>query len=411
MKLYKRENYLSKIRGFYHANDLIKVITGVRRCGKSSILQMISEELVEEGVPEKNIIYINLDKRGFKNIVTDDALDELIEKISKGIKGTKYLFIDEIQNVKNFELVVNGYREEGDYSIFITGSNSYLLSGELMTKLTGRYLEFEIFTLTYEEYIGMKEFYKMPIDNIPQRELDNYIICGGFPRTLFFDTTNEKRTYVKGIIEEIFKKDIKKRVIIRNKTVFDLVRNYIINNYGSTVSINNIFDGLNKNGLNVSKRTVIKYLSYLIDAKLLYECERFDMKSKRMLSGEKKYYLADLSLTCITNPDSRINYGPALENMVYLYARSKNYEVSVGRIGKLECDFILKDIWLNYSYVQVAFTILSSRETEDREYASLESIKDNYPKYVVTTDYLIQKRNGIKHVNLFDFMMKGELFK
>ena len=411
MKLYKRENYLSKIRGFYHANDLIKVITGVRRCGKSSILQMIREELIEEGVPEKNIIYINLDKRGFKNIVTDDALDELIEKISKGIKGTKYLFIDEIQNVKNFELVVNGYREEGDYSIFITGSNSYLLSGELMTKLTGRYLEFEIFTLTYEEYIGMKEFYKMPIDNIPQRELDNYIICGGFPRTLFFDTTNEKRTYVKGIIEEIFKKDIKKRVIIRNKTVFDLVKNYIINNYGSTMSINNIFDGLNKNGLNVSKRTVIKYLSYLIDAKLLYECERFDMKSRRMLAGEKKYYLTDLSLTSITNPDSRINYGPALENMVYLYARSKNYEVSVGRIGKLECDFILKDIWLNYSYVQVAFTILSSRETEDREYASLESIKDNYPKYVVTTDYLIQKRNGIKHVNLFDFMMKGELFK
>ena len=410
MKIYKRENYLSKIRSFYHENDLIKVITGIRRCGKSTILQMISDELIESGVPKENIIYINLDKRGFKSIVTDNALDELIENLSKGIEGTKYLFIDEIQNVKNFELVVNGFREEGDYSIFITGSNSYLLSGELMTKLTGRYLEFEIYTLTFEEYLDMKNFYKMPIDIVPIKEIDNYIVQGGFPRAMFFKTLDEKRTYVKSIVDEIFKKDIKKRVIIRNKTVFDLVKDYIINNFGSKTSINNIVSNLKKNGLNISKKTVLHYLSYLVDAKLLYECDRFDMKSKRMLSGEKKYYLSDLSLTSVTNPDSRINYGPALENMVYLYAKSKRYEVSVGRIGKLECDFILKDEWLNYSYIQVAYTILNSKETEDREYTSLEKIRDNYPKYVMTTDYLIQKRNGIKHVNLFDFIKNGELF-
>ena len=410
MKLYKRENYLSKIRGFYHANDLIKVITGVRRCGKSSILQMIVQELLDEGVNEKQIAFIDLEKRGFKKIRTPDDLEELIDEKFKDVKETKYLFIDEIQKVKGFEEVINAFRAEDDYSIFITGSNSYLLSGELMTLLTGRYLEFEIFPLTFEEYIGMKEFYKMPIDNVSQRELDNFIVEGGFPRTLFFNTIDEKRTYVKSIVDEIFKKDIKKRIIIRNKTVFDLVKNYIINNFGSTTSINNIVGGLNKNGINVSKRTVAKYLSCLIDAKLLYECERFDMKSKKMLSGEKKYYLVDLSLTSITNPDSRINYGPTLENIVYLYAKSKNYEVSVGRIGKLECDFILKDMWLNYSYVQVAYTILSSKETEDREYASLENSKDNYPKYVMTTDYLIQKRNGIKHVNLFEFLKNGELF-
>ena len=410
MKIYKRENYLSKIRSFYHENDLIKVITGIRRCGKSTILQMINDELIESGVPKENIIYINLDKRGFKSIVTDNALDELIENLSKGIEGTKYLFIDEIQNVKNFELVVNGFREEGDYSIFITGSNSYLLSGELMTKLTGRYLEFEIYTLTFEEYLDMKNFYKMPIDIVPIKEIDNYIVQGGFPRAMFFKTLDEKRTYVKSIVDEIFKKDIKKRVIIRNKAVFDLVKDYIINNFGSKTSINNIVSNLKKNGLNISKKTVLHYLSYLVDAKLLYECDRFDMKSKRMLSGEKKYYLSDLSLTSVTNPDSRINYGPALENMVYLYAKSKRYEVSVGRIGKLECDFILKDEWLNYSYIQVAYTILNSKETEDREYTSLEKIRDNYPKYVMTTDYLIQKRNGIKHVNLFDFIKNGELF-
>ena len=409
-KLYKRENYLSKIRGFYHTNDLIKVITGVRRCGKSSILQMISDELIESGVPEKNIIYINLDKRGYKSIVSEDALDKLIEELSKGIKGTKYLFIDEIQNVKNFELAVNGYREEGDYSIFITGSNSYLLSGELMTKLTGRYLGFEIFTLTYEEYIGMKEFYKMPIDSVPQKEMDNYILQGGFPRALFFTNLDEKRTYVKGIVDEIFKKDIKRRVRIKNLNTFNLVRNYIINNYGARTSINNIVNDLNKAGIIIRGATVAKYIQHLVDAKLLYECDRFDMKSRRMLAGEKKYYLADLSLTNITNPDSRINYGPALENMVYLYARSKKYEVSVGRIGKLECDFILKDIWLNYSYVQVAYTILSGEDTENREYAPLEKIQDNFPKYVLTTDFLIQKRNGIIHANLIQFMKESKVF-
>ena len=409
-RLYKRENYLSKIRGFYHANDLIKVITGVRRCGKSSILQMIAQELLDEGVKETQIVFIDLEKRGYKKIRTADALEELIDEKFKGVKKTKYLFIDEIQKVKGFEEVVNAFRAEDDYSIFITGSNSYLLSGELMTLLTGRYLEFEIFPLTYEEYIGMKEFYKMPIDEIPQRELDKYILHGGFPRTLFFNSDEERRVYIQGLVDEIYKKDIKRRVKIKNLNTFNLVRNYIINNYGASTSINNIVSDLNKAGIPIRGNTVAKYIQHLVDAKLLYECERFDMKSRRMLAGEKKYYLADLSLTSITNPDSRINYGPALENMVYLYARSKNYEVSVGRIGKLECDFILKDIWLNYSYVQVAYTILSSKETEDREYKPLESIKDNYPKYVVTIDYLIQKRNGIKHVNLFDFMMKGELF-
>ena len=409
-KLYKRENYLPKIRGFYHANDLIKVITGVRRCGKSSILQMIAQELLDEGVKENQIVFIDLEKRGYKKIRTADALEELIDDKFKGVKETKYLFIDEIQKVKGFEEVVNAFRAEDDYSIFITGSNSYLLSGELMTLLTGRYLEFEIFPLTYEEYIGMKKFYKMPIDEIPQRELDKYIVQGGFPRTLFFNSDEERRVYIQGLVDEIYKKDIKRRVRIKNLNTFNLVRNYIINNYGASTSVNNIVNDLNKAGIPIRGNTVAKYIQHLVDAKLLYECERFDMKSRRMLSGEKKYYLADLSLTCVTNPDSRINYGPALENMVYLYARSKNYEASVGRIGKLECDFILKDIWLNYSYVQVAYTILSSRETEDREYASLENIKDNYPKYVMTTDYLIQKRNGIKHVNLFEFMKKGELF-
>ena len=374
------------------------------------MLQIISEELVENGVDEGNIIYINLDKKGNKSVRTANELEKIIDDLAKEIKGDKYLFIDEIQNVKDFEVLINSYREEGDYSIFITGSNSYLLSGELVTKLTGRYLEFEIYTLSFDEYLDMKNYYKMPIEQNLSLELEKYINEGGFPRTLFFETLRDKRTYVEGIINEIFIKDVKKRVIIKNKPLFDIVRNYVINNYGCTTSINNIIKGLKANGLTISKPTLLKYMRYLVDAKLLYECDRFDMKSKRMLSGEKKYYLADLALSFVTNPDSRINYGPALENIVYIYAKSFGYDVSVGRIGKLECDFILKDKELSYSYVQVAYSIMSSLETENREYAPLEKIHDNYPKYVLTTDFLIQRRNGIKHANLIDFIKNKNQF-
>ena len=410
MKLFRREKYLSRIRSFYRDFDIIKVITGVRRCGKSSILQIISEELIENGINEKNIIYINLDKKGYKSIRTADELEKIIDDLAKGIKGDKYLFVDEIQNVKDFEILINGYREEGDYSIFITGSNSYLLSGELVTKLTGRYLEFEIYTLTFDEYLDMKNYYKMPIEHNLSLELEKYIKEGGFPRTLFFETLQNKRTYAEGIVNEIFIKDVKKKVIIKNKPLFDIVRNYVINNYGCTTSINNIIRGLKSNGLSISKPTLLKYMRYLVDAKLLYECDRFDTKSKRMLSGEKKYYLADLALSFVTNPDSRINYGPALENIVYIYAKSLGYDVSVGRVGKLECDFILKDKELSYSYVQVAYSIMASLETENREYAPLEKIHDNYPKYVLTTDFLIQRRNGIKHANIIDFIKNKKQF-
>ena len=409
-KLYRRENYLSKIRPFYHENDLIKVITGIRRCGKSSIMEMIMEELSEGGIDPNNIIYINLDKRGFKSIKTPDELETLIDNMSKDIRGGKYLFIDEIQNVKDFERMINAFREEGDYSIFITGSNSYLLSGELMTHLTGRYLEFEVFTLSFEEYIQMKEFYKMPIDQNLSVEMDKYLTEGGFPRTLFLEDLAAKQLYIHEVVNEIFKKDIKKWVKIRKTETFDLVRNYIINNYGATTSVNNFVKELNKNGASIRFETVSRYIQHLVDAKIIYECGRFDLKSKKMFQNEKKYYLADLSLAFFTNPDRRVNYGPALENVVYLYAKSKRYEASVGKIGKLECDFILRDEELNYSYVQVAYTILSSRETEDREYAALESIRDNYPKYVLTADYLTQRRNGIIHANLMKFIKEGKTF-
>lgn len=410
MTLYKRENYLKKIRGFYDDAETIKVITGVRRCGKSTLMSTIMEELREKGIAQENLIFLDLDSRKYRKIKTDDQLEELIDSQIQA-EGIKYLFIDEIQNVKNFEEVINAFRGEGDFSIFITGSNSYLLSGELATKLTGRYVEFEMFPLSFEEYIDMKEFYGKEVDSNLTIELNNYLLEGGFPKTIQYETLADKRTYVKAVIDEIFEKDIKRRIKINNREAFEKVRNFVINNFGATTSIASMQEALHKDGIEIKRQTLNRYIKALTDAKILYECNRFDMKSKKSIRGEKKYYLADSSFYFATNTDNRINYGPALENVVYIYARSRDYSVSVGRIGKLECDFILRDNNLNYSYVQVSYTINESKDTEDREYASLEKIKDNYPKYVVTTDFLLQQRNGIKHVNLMEFIKNKSDFQ
>ena len=409
MDYYVRESYLKKIRGFYRDTEIIKVITGVRRCGKSCLMATIQQELLASGVPETNIISIDLDSRKYRKIKTDDQLEALIDSLSSA-SGLKYLFVDEIQNVVNFEEVINAFRGDGDYSIFITGSNSYLLSGELVTKLTGRYVEFEMFPLSFDEYLEMKAFLGKLVDANLQIELTHYLQEGGFPGAIRYDSLADKRSYVKSVVDEIFEKDIKKRVKVRNVDAFHTVRSFIINNYGATVSMSSLQTALAKNGIRITRETLSRYIDVLLQSKILYCCDRFDMKSKKSLSGEKKYYLADTAFYFAANTDNRINYGPALENMVYVYARSRDYAVSVGRIGRLECDFILRDNELNYAYVQVAHTINESKSTEDREYAPLEMIRDNYPKYVATTDYLLQKRGGIRHVNLLEFVKNGEMF-
>lgn len=409
MDWYPRENYLKKIRGFYHATDIIKVITGVRRCGKSCLMETIACELKESGIPSENIIYFDLDSKDYNKILKPEQLEQLIESVSD-INGTKYLFIDEVQNVEGFETVLNGFRETNEWSIFITGSNSYLLSGELMTKLTGRYIEFEMFPLSFEEYEDIKKFYGKEIAPDRQEELQNYILEGGFPRTILLDNMAAKRRYVQSVIDEIFEKDIRRRLKIRNKSTFETVQKYIINNFGATTSLKSLKKAIEKTGTPISEATIARYIKALLDAKILYECPRFDMKSKKSLSGEKKYYLSDTGFYYVQNTDNRINFGPVLENITYIYARSHDYSVSVGRIGRLECDFILRDNEMRYSYVQVAYTIALSKDTEDREYRPLESIKDNYPKYVATADSLLQKRNGIEHINLVDFMRKGKDF-
>lgn len=409
MKFYKREIYLNKIRGFYNDTDIIKVITGVRRCGKSCLMATIAEELQLKGVSDSQIVYLDLDRRPYRSVKTPDSLEKLIDNNTHN-SGITYIFIDEIQNVKGFEEVINSFREEGRYSIFITGSNSYLLSGELITKLTGRYLEFEMFPLTFDEYIAMKAFHGKSISQDITEEFDTYLREGGFPKAIQYDSTEDRRTYIKGIVTEIFEKDIKRRVKIRHLSIFQKVQTYLINNFGATTSISNILEALKKDGTIIKRETLYRYIEILKDAKILYECNRFDLKSRASINGEQKYYLSDLGFYFATNTDTRINYGPVLENTIFSYARAHGYSTSIGRVGKLECDFILRRNDSEYSYVQSCMTMATSVETENREYAPLIKIRDNYPKYILTRNDPIQKRDGIIHKNLPQFMSNGELF-
>lgn len=404
-KIFTRQYYIDKIRGFYNS-DLIKVITGVRRCGKSCFLLSVIEDLKSSGVAEKDIIYLNLDKRGYRKIKTPDALETAIEALITD-DGFKYLFIDEVQNVEDFEEVINGFREDGNFSIFITGSNSYLLSGELSTKLTGRYIEIEMFTLNFREYLEMKTFFGKETKKDVIEEFNEYIRFGGFPKALEFDNPADKELYISDVISQILDKDVIKHKKIRNRSVFDKVMTYIINNFGATVSLSGIAEYFEKyENITVKTETLNNYLQVLENAKIIYKCPRFDVKSKKSLRSEQKYYLADLGIYFSRNVDARINYGPVLENIVYTYLSAKNYKISVGRIGKLECDFITR-INDEYRYVQVAMTIMSP-ETEEREYKPFREIRDNYPKYLLTVDTLLQKRDGVIHKNIIQFISDNE---
>lgn len=405
-KVYRREDYLKRVRGFYNDN-MIKVITGIRRCGKSYFLKSIIEELQENGVDAKDIIYIELDKKEYKDVTTPKQLEKIID--SKIIDNNfKYLFIDEVQNVKNYEKLINSYNEEGNFSIFLTGSNSYLLSGELMTKLTGRYIEIEMMPLTFYEYIEMKKFFNKEINSNIYLEFEEYIREGGFPKSLTYDNYEDKMTYITSVLDQIYIKDIKKKNKIKDTELFESVEKFVINNFGNIISIGNIVEYFDKQkNIKVDRRTIKRYIDILEKAKIIYPCELFDMKSKNVLKGEKKYYLADLAIYFAQNTDNRINYGPVLENIVFSYLKSKNYQLSVGRIGTLECDFIARKDLDKYFYIQVSKSI-ADEKTEKREYEPFYQIRELYPRYLFTTDILLQNRDGINNVNIADFIYQNK---
>lgn len=408
--VYPREKYLKKIRPFYDS-DIIKVITGIRRCGKSFILKAIMNELIDRGIPKTQIIYIPLDRRGYKNIKTSEELETKIESML-GDDENYYLFIDEVQNVFGFESVIHAYAEEG-YSIFLTGSNSYLLSDEISTKLTGRYLNFETFTLDFSEYLEMKRFFKKKIDQDIYVEFEEYILNGGFPKTIEFDDIQARQTYTRGIISEIFEKDVKTRKRISNVPVYEKVQSFLLNNYSAPFSLSNLLECLEKEGYKTKATTVRGYIEDLKKAKIIYECNRFDLKSKKSLRREQKYYLSDLAIYFAMNTDNRLSYGPSLENMVYLYLASQDYQISIGKIGKLECDFITRNTSGDYAYIQVTYTmqgedIKATERIKEREYRPFRKIRDGYPRYIVSLDRFRDQQEGVHHINAIDLFLGKE---
>lgn len=408
--VYPREKYLKKIRPFYDS-DIIKVITGIRRCGKSFILKAIMNELIDRGIPKTQIIYIPLDRRGYKNIKTSEELETKIESML-GDDENYYLFIDEVQNIFGFESVIHAYAEEG-YSIFLTGSNSYLLSDEISTKLTGRYLNFETFTLDFSEYLEMKRFFKKKIDQDIYVEFEEYILNGGFPKTIEFDDIQARQTYTRGIISEIFEKDVKTRKRISNVPVYERVQSFLLNNYSAPFSLSNLLECLEKEGYKTKATTVRGYIEDLKKAKIIYECNRFDLKSKKSLRREQKYYLSDLAIYFAMNTDNRLSYGPSLENMVYLYLASQDYQISIGKIGKLECDFITRNTSGDYAYIQVTYTmqgedIKATERIKEREYRPFRKIRDGYPRYIVSLDRFRDQQEGVHHINAIDLFLGKE---
>lgn len=404
-KHYRREHYLKKVRPFIDDADLIKVITGIRRCGKSCLMESIAAELVEGGVSPKDIVYLDLEKRGLRSIKTPDALDAAIEERIAD-NDFKYLFIDEVQNVAGFEEVINSYRADGGFSVFVTGSNSYLLSGELITKLTGRYVEIEMFTLSFDEYLGMRSFLGKP-EQPRAQSFREWLRYGGFPKSLEYDDALAKSRYIEDVVGQIIKKDVYARSRVRNRATFERVMTYIINNFAAPTNLEGIVRYLNGAAhLPIKRQTLAHYIDLLVAAKVIYRCDRFDLKSKRSLQGGEKYYLADPGIYFARNVDATMNYGPLLENAAYTWLRTKGYAVSVGVVGKLEVDFIARRADEGYAYIQVSMSV-TDPAVEEREYRPFGNVRDNWPQYLLTLDPLPLERNGVTHLNMMDLMAGG----
>ena len=395
----KREKYLSKRREFYDA-DLIKVIMGIRRCGKSVLLKQIIEEIKEKGIDDKHIIYINFEDLEYSNISNYLELNKYIKE--KIIDDKKYyLFFDEIQLVESWEKTINSFKATLNVSIFITGSNSKLLSSELATLLSGRYISFKIAPFTFSEVVelkGLKE--KRDIEDA----FNEYLLWGGMPQRFEFQTLDGVKAYLSDVFDAIVLKDIVKRNSIKNVTLFQRVMEYLVTNSSQTFSPTNMLNEFVKEGIHISSRTIYECLDYAESSLLMSKVSTYDIRGKKILSRKDKYYLADLGLGQILNTNKRTQYGAYLENIVYNELIFRGYNVSVGNNNGREIDFIATKHNIK-EYYQVTFD-LSNKETETREFSAYDNIDDNYPKYVISMDKLDYSQNGIIHKNIIDFLLE-----
>ena len=400
----ERPLYVDKIMA-YVDTPFVKILTGVRRCGKSTILKMIMERLkTERNIPEDRIISCRFDSMEYEDMTAKQIYTLLKDQLSS--TGRTYLFLDEVQEIKGWEKVVNSLASDFDVDLYITGSNSRMMSSEIATYLTGRYISFRIFTLSFGEYLMFKS--KFANVGEPKAELANYVRLGGFPAThLQAYSQDEIYTIVRDIYNSTIFSDIVKRNQVRKIDQLERVVKYTFNNVGNTFSAKSIADYLKAERRSLDNETVYSYLEKLEKAYLLHRCSRYDLQGKEILKTQEKFYLADLALRYSVLGYNADSVASSLENIVYLELCRRGYTVNVGKTGDSEIDFVA--VRQNEKiYVQVTQQI-NSEKTEKREYSRLLEIPDNYPKFVLTTDeFAGGNYEGIKTMHIADFLLSAE---
>ena len=395
----KREEYLKNIRGFYD-QDLIKVITGIRRSGKSTLLKQIIDELKESGVNKEKIIYINFEDIEMSFIKNDMDLNSYIKKQIKDDEKY-YLFFDEIQNVIDWEKAVNSFKATKNVSIFITGSNSNLLSGELATLLAGRYVSFKIQPFSFKEVCDLKGIEDK--DEI-EKAFEDYMKWGGMPQRFYFKDEQETKNYLMDLYDSIVVKDIISRYKVKDVELLNKILEYLMSTPAQQFSVTNIVNFLKNENRNCSNETLYNYLSYITNSFIMNKAKRYDIKGKRVLSTNDKYYLTDLGLGQVKSSIKTKGKGSVLENIVYNELINRGYEVLVGKSDSSEIDFIAS-YFDEKIYVQVAY-ILADDSVVEREFGAFKSIEDNYPKYVLSMDKFDFSQNGIIHKNVIDWLLE-----
>ena len=395
----KRELYLSQIRGFYDS-DLIKILVGIRRCGKSVILEQIVEELKAKGIDNEHIIYINFEFIEFEELTDYKKLNDYIKEKIKDDK-LYYLFFDEIQSVESFEKVINSLRASKKTSIFITGSNSRLLSDELSTVLSGRYVTFKINPLSFKETLEL-----LGKNEATDEILFDYMQWGSLPNRFEFKEEKLIKNYLYGVFDSIILRDVVQRLKIRDVLLFNLILQYIIDTIGREFSAQNIINFLKNEGREISTLTVYSYLDGLCKALLIRKIYRYDVHGRAVLRTLNKYYVTDLGIAQIKNNKRTIDTSYALENIVCNELLVKGYDVYTGKTKKGEIDFVATKTNKKI-YIQVSYSI-PNEDTKNREFGAFDIISDNYPKYVITMDKREYEVNGIKHINIVKFLLDDD---
>ena len=400
----KRDEYIKKIVPFIN-KDVIKVLTGIRRSGKSVMLKLLMEELKNIGINEKQFIYINFENLKYRNLKNYERLyDFILNKVDNKYKSY-YIFLDEIQEMEEWERCVNSLRVDEDFNfdIYITGSNAKLLSGELSTYLAGRYIEFVVYPFSFKEFFEIMKEKNKEIDL--KEAFQDYVKFGGMPFLHNLDYNFEaSMQYLQDLYASIILKDITQRNNIRDTDLLERIINYVVMNIGNTFSATSISKFFKRENRKVATETILNYIKACEEAFLVYRVARNDLLGKKILNVNEKYYIADHGIREAIMENNQKNINQVLENIVYFEMLRRGYNVKIGKVDNLEVDFVCKKNDETI-YIQVSY-LLASEDTKEREFSVLENIKDNYPKYVLSMDEFDMSRNGIKHINLIEFLVK-----